>query len=57
MKIYRVVIQDGENTYAEWTQQKPNADYVDGFMRAVKDIAEFKITKEELKVLEKFGII
>ena len=57
MKLWKVMIQDGENYYYEYMLDKPIADYVDGFMRAVKSINEFTITKEEVKILTKFGIV
>lgn len=56
-KIYMVKIQDGENVYYEWVIQKPNASYVDGFMRAVTGITAFDITEEEIEVLRKFRVI
>ena len=57
MKIWKVLIQDRENQYEEWAKTKPCADYVDGFLRAVKDIQEFKVTQVELTTLEKFGVV
>lgn len=57
MKIWMVEIRDGENVYYEWTKVKPSADYVDGFLRAVKNITAFEIDETELKVLEKFMVI
>jgi hypothetical protein len=57
MEIYRIVIQDGENTYYEYSETKPDEDYVDGFVRAVKDIIPLDITQEELEVLRKFNIV
>ena len=57
MKLYRLIIQDGENVYHEYTIIKPTADYVDGFERAVKNITTFSITKKELDVLRKFKVI
>lgn len=57
MIMYQVVIQDGENVYSEYTTIEPHADYVDGFLRAVKNIIDWEMTAEEQKVLEKFNII
>ncbi|KKM84215.1 hypothetical protein LCGC14_1301430 [marine sediment metagenome] len=56
-KIYIVEIRDGENVYYEWTTIKPTSDYVDGFMREVKSITDENATDEEIKILEKFGVL
>ena len=57
MKIYMITIQDGENVYYEWSITKPPINFVDGFLRAVKNITEFNVTKKEIETLEKFRVI
>lgn len=57
MKIYKVLIQDGENEYPEYSEFKPEDDFVDGFTREIKEIIEYEATEEEVKVLRKFGVI
>jgi len=58
MKFYCYIIQDGENTYEEYSLNHYMADEVaDGFMRACKDIVTYEATKEEIKVLQKFGVL
>ena len=62
MKLLTIEIQDGENTYYEYYLLKENEhysveDYADGFLRVVKSAYTKKITKEEIKVLKKFGVV
>ena len=64
--IYRIGIQDGENEYDLLIKDCPklnednedvNEELVDNFTRVIKQVETFKATVEEIKTLEKFGVI
>jgi hypothetical protein len=56
-EIYRIEIQDGENTYCEYITNKKDADCFSDFTRDVKDIITIKVTDEEYEILKKLRII
>ena len=65
-KIYRIGIQDGNREYDLLTEDCPkldnknndvNEEIVDNFTRVIKQVETFEATEQEIKTLEKFGMI
>jgi hypothetical protein len=56
-EIYRIKIQDGENTYCEYITNKNDAECYRDFTRGIKNITTIKVTDKEYEILEKLKII